>query len=90
MSLETTLKGIMRAQANAYARINHIPRPFPEPFFDSPEEIAERAVCQAEARADELADWRLEEAMRDERYNEEPDQDHIPCDPAPSDSWRNR
>ena len=70
MSLETTLKGIMRAQANAYARVNHIPRPFPEPFFDSPEEIAERAVCQAEARADELEDIRLDceaDARREEQ-----------------------
>ena len=88
MSLETTLLGIMKSQANAYARVNHIPRPFPEPFFDySPEEI----VARAEARADELADWRLEEAMRDERYSDTGiDQDHIPCDVAPSDTWRNR
>ena len=49
-------------------------------------------ITKNDARAilDDLEDWRLEEAMRDERYNEEPDQDHIPCDPAPSDSWRNR
>jgi hypothetical protein len=81
------LEAIYKAVTNAYADHHGIPRPFPEPFFDySPEEI----VARAEARADELADWRLEEAMRDERYDDGPDQDHIPCDPAPSDTWRNR